>query len=181
MSLQEYIFITISIIYGLAISRLLTKVFGSIRHHQFVQIGWPAVCWSLAVTVILIWFIWIGFKIQMINDFGYAIFIYLLITTTSLFGAVEFSYPDNNANSDQANDIRWSALFVTIYLLTVGASNYALANASLVDTLKLTGIGMVLAAVVMIKPNTRYFIAPLFLLYALLVHSPLQKLLGLEP
>jgi len=180
LSLQEYIYITISIIYGLAITRLLAKVFNALRRPHADLALWPRSMWSTGVAIVLVWFIWIGYQIQSMEGLNYGVFIYLLVTAIALYGAVEFSFPDDQTHAEVWHrESRLSAVFVIAYLLIVGSANVALANAGFMDTMKLTGIGILLALAVVIKPQWLHWVAPCFLLYALLVHSPLQRLIGL--
>ncbi|WP_395373031.1 hypothetical protein [Marinicella sp. W31] len=186
MSLQEYIYISISIIYGLAITRLLTKFFDAMRLTDKTDFNWSIFIWSIGVAIMLVWFIWIGFRIQSMTDLNYGVFIYLLITTITLYGAVEFSFPkmqetNPSVYGDIYRELRLSALFLVAYLLIVGLANTTFANAGWMETLKLTGIGILLTMIVILKPRFIHWVAPVFLMYALIVHTPLQKFIGLIP
>ena len=185
MSIHEYVFVTISIVYGLAITRLLSKLFKAIRRGRTSTIRWTTGLWSGGVAILLVWFIWIGFSLQALEEISYGVFFNLLFTTTLLYGAAEFSFPISlaeNPHAQQAErfEFRLSAAFVFAYLMSAAIANVAVAGSSWIETLTLTGVGIVISGIIAVRPSLVHRLAPVFFLYALLAHTPLQALIGLS-
>lgn len=184
MSIHEYIFVTISIVYGLAITRLLTKVFNVFGLNRTVHATLTDYFWSAGVAIILIWFIWIGFSVQGVESLDYSVFLFLLLTVTALYGGVEFSFPSptqtDRSREDRLRELRVSASFVLFYLLAVGSANLTINDASWSETARLVLAGAALSALIVIKPRWSKVLAPAFLIQALLFHTPLQRLIGLS-
>jgi hypothetical protein len=51
MTQHEYIFVTVSIVIGLAITRLLHLVGDLIRYHESVKFHWSSVIWGVSVLI----------------------------------------------------------------------------------------------------------------------------------
>ena len=184
MSIHEYIFIAISIVYGLAITRALNRIFGIVRAGSASRISVANWFWAAGILVSLIWFIWIGFSLQAMDAPGYALFGYLLLTTISLYGAIEFSLPDletsSQSKSSTDKDIRASALFLTTYLCLISLAHVFSAGARPSGVFLQASVGLVLAVLLFLRPRLLGFIGPGYFIYAVIVHSPLQRLVGLS-
>ncbi len=183
MSIHEYIFVTISIVYGLAIARALNRILGFIRVRSDFQVPLASWFWTAGVLVSLVWFIWIGFSLQAMDAPGYGLFAYLLLTTTSLYGATEFALPKlkkgSGTRTDFDRDIRISAMFLTAYLLLITVAHVYIGGALLGGVFLQASVGLVLAALLSLRPQLLSLIGPAYFLYAVIVHSPLQRLVGL--
>lgn len=177
MSIEEYVFITISLIYGLALTRLISGFFNFIKAGIDLKTYWPFLLWGMAVAIMLIWYIWLGFKIQANIPLNYTVFVLLLTTTTLLYGAVEFTFPNENIRHFQS--VRYSSGFVFLYLFVISWSNYILTNTALISAIKQSTIGLVISLLILIRPTLLKYLAPAILLYAIIVHTPLQKYIGL--
>ena len=184
MSIHEYIFVAISIVYGLAITRALNRIFGIVRAGSGSQISVANWLWAAGILVSLIWFIWIGFSLQTMDAPGYGLYAYLLLTTISLYGAIEFSLPNLGQSSESKvgtdRDIRVSALFLTIYLCLISLAHVVSAGARPGGVFLQAGVGLLLAALLLLRPQLLGFVGPGYFVYAVIVHSPLQRLVGLS-
>lgn len=183
MSIHEYIFITVSIIYGLAITRLLGRVFDALRSRDSSYASVYDYIWALGVAIALVWFIWIGFSLQSVEAISYGTFLFLLLTATALYGAVEFSFPSpptDGARPVRTKELRLSAIFVLVYLVSVAFAHTAVAGSEWGDTLRVVVSGWILAAGIAIRPAWFRILAPLFLIYAIVLQSPLQTYIGLS-
>lgn len=184
MSIHEYILVTISLVYGLAITRLLTKVCLTFKSNNASKTTVTDYIWSAGVAVILIWFIWIGFSVQGVESLSYSVFLFLLVTATALYGGVEFSFPSPDdagySQDSRLRELRVSAAFVLAYLLSVGIANLSVNQASWSETARLVLAGAVLSALIIAKPRWSGVLAPAFLIQALLFHTPLQRFVGLS-
>ncbi len=141
--------------------------------------------WSGGVAILLVWFIWIGFSLQGLDEISYGVFFYLLFTTTLLYGAAEFSFPvsstdDPHTQQAERHEFRLSAAFVFAYLISAAIANVMVAGSGWIETLKMTGVGIVISGIIAIRPSLVHFLAPVFFFYALLAHTPLQTLIGLS-
>lgn len=184
MSIHEYIFVTVSIIYGLAVTRLLSKIFDALRSSGSSYASVYDYVWATAVAIALVWFIWIGFALQSVESVGYGMFSFLLLTATTLYGAVEFSFPSppsDGAPVSRTRELRLSALFVLAYLISVAFAHTVVAGSEWNETLRLVVFGWILAAAIAVRPSWFRLLAPLFFIYAIVLQSPLQMHIGLSP
>ena len=68
MSQHEYIFIAVSIILGLALTRLLHTMGMIVRSHEQVVFHWAPITWALSVLVFILQLWWIGWGLRSIDD-----------------------------------------------------------------------------------------------------------------
>ena len=166
MSIHEYIFVAISIIYGLAITRALNRIFAFVRAYPNVSISLANWFWVAGILVSLVWFIWIGFSLQSMDAPGYGLFAYLLLTKTSLYGATEFALPrlenSSGTTTNPDRDIRISALFLTAYLLLVSLAHVFSAGARPGDVIWQASVGLILAALLAVRPRLLGLIGPAY-------------------
>lgn len=185
MSIHEYVFVTISIVYGLAITRLLKKVFMVLSLDRGIKATLTDYFWSAGVIITLIWFIWIGFSIQGVDSLDYSLFVFLLITAIALYGGAEFSFPTpdrmDGSSESRLRELRVSASFILFYLASVATANLTVNDAGIGETARLVLVGAIISALIVIRPKWSGVLAPAFLLQALLFHTPLQRLVGLAP
>ena len=183
MSIHEYIFVAISIVYGLAIARALNRILDVVRSRSGLRVPLANWLFVTGILVSLVWFIWIGFSLQAMDAPGYGLFVYLLLTTISLYGATEFALPklENDAGNttDNDRDIRLSAIFLTAYLLLITAAHVTGGGVRVGDVFIQAGVGLVLTVLLAVRPRLLHLLGPAYFLYAVVVHSPLQRLVGL--
>jgi len=183
MSIHEYVFVTVSIIYGLAITRLLKKVFMVLSLNRALKATLTDYFWSAGVVITLIWFIWIGFSLQGVESLDYSLFVFLLVIAIALYGGAEFSFPSpdrmDESSAGRLRELRVSASFILFYLVSVATANLAVFDAGIGETARQVLVGAIVSALVIIRPGWSHVLAPVFLLQALLFHTPLQRLVGL--
>ncbi|MFK7829316.1 MAG: hypothetical protein AB8B57_05995 [Congregibacter sp.] len=102
MTQHEYVFIAISIILGLAITRLLSSVAGLIRAHTRVTFHWATAVWSACVMLFILQLWWVGWELRSFSDWSILDFFALVIGAIFVYGAAELSLPTEDY--DISND-----------------------------------------------------------------------------
>jgi hypothetical protein len=106
MTQHEYIFIAISIVLGLAITRLLHSVAGLIRAYKRVDFHWATTLWSACVLLYILQLWWVGWELRMVADWAIIDFFVLVVGSIFVYGAAELALPmedydiSNNAELD---------------------------------------------------------------------------------
>ena len=98
MTQHEYIFVTVSIIIGLAITRLLHVTGDLIRHHQQVRFHWSTVLWSLSVLTFVLQLWWIGWGLRNFSNWMFIHFLTLIFASICIYLAAEMALPDPDDN-----------------------------------------------------------------------------------
>lgn len=94
MTQHEYIFVSVSIVIGLAITRLL-RVFGNlIRCHRQVKFHWSTVVWSLSVMTFTLQLSWMGWGLRNFEGWIFLHFLILIFASICIYGAAEMALPD---------------------------------------------------------------------------------------
>ncbi|MEW6998058.1 hypothetical protein AADZ86_10170 [Colwelliaceae bacterium BS250] len=94
MTQHEYIFVTVSIIIGMAITRLLHVVGDLIRYHKQVKIHWSTIIWSLSIMIFILQLWWIGWGLRDYTDWIFLHFFILISASICIYGAAEMALPD---------------------------------------------------------------------------------------
>lgn len=80
MTQHEYVFIAISIILGLAITRLLSTVAEMIRAHRHVTFHWATAVWGISVMLFILQLWWVGWELRSYADWRFVDFFVLVIS-----------------------------------------------------------------------------------------------------
>lgn len=94
MTQHEYIFVTVSIVIGMAITRLLHVVGDLIRYHDQVKFHWSTIIWGLSIMIFILQLWWIGWALRNSSDWIFAHFFILISASICLYGAAEMALPD---------------------------------------------------------------------------------------
>lgn len=174
MTQHEYIFIAISIILGLAITRLLHTVGMLTRAHDRVVFHWSSAVWAMSIMLYMLQFWWIGWGLAVITTWKFPDFMVLVFGSTFLYGAAEMalSAPDDG-NLDmlqQSQSLgRLSALSMLLYFLVGPYVNIVMYNNALIPSIAVPSLGILLMVMVLALPGQFRLWSVLFALYTLAV------------
>ncbi len=180
MSQHEYVFIVVSIILGLAITRMLHTVAILIRVHDRVIFHWATALWAVCVMAFVLQFWWVGWGLREVVEWRFIDFLVLIVGAIFIYGAAEMALPvpDDDGDDDELDFLRHSegfgrlsVLSMLIYLCVGPYVNLAVRveppPVSLALLLPAAGIGMMLVMIVL--PRSFRWLCPLFAVYALLI------------
>ncbi|NNC98575.1 MAG: hypothetical protein HKN85_00175 [Gammaproteobacteria bacterium] len=174
MTQHEYIFIAVSIILGLAITRLLHTVGMITRAHDRVIFHWSSALWGFSILFYILQLWWVGWGLRNIEEWTFLHFIILVIGSTFLYGAAEmaFSVPDEGTfdmlqHSQQLG--RLSALSMLLYFLVGPYVNIFMYNNAIIPSLAIPSMGILLMVLVITIPARFKLWSLLFSIYSLLV------------
>jgi hypothetical protein len=93
MTQHEYVFVAISVILGLAITRLLNSVAGLIRAHKRVAFHWATALWGVCVMLFILQLWWVGWELHTVLEWTIIDFFVLVIGSIFVYGAAELALP----------------------------------------------------------------------------------------
>ena len=91
MTQHEYIFIAVSIILGLAITRLLHTMAMVTRAHKRVIFHWSSALWAFSILLYILQLWWVGWGLRNIEEWTFLDFLVLVFGSASLYGAAEMA------------------------------------------------------------------------------------------
>ena len=100
MTQHEYVFVAISIILGLAITRLLHTVAMLIRAHRDVTFHWSTTVWGLCVLTYSLQLWWVGWGLRDHAIWTFADFAVLTAGSVCVYGAAEMAMPVPEGDRD---------------------------------------------------------------------------------
>lgn len=175
MTQHEYVFVAISIILGLAITRLLHNVAMLIRAHQSVTFHWSSALWSLCVMTYSLQLWWVGWDLHTIENWKFLDFTVLIAGSIFVYGAAEMALPIP-AESRQLNFVmhsrglgRLSALSMLLYFLIGPYVNINLFGVSALPALVVPAIGMSIVALMIAVPRFFTGLSFLFAVYTAVI------------
>lgn len=174
MTQHEYIFIAISIILGLAITRMLHTVAMITRAHQRVIFEWSSGVWAFSVMLYILQLWWVGWGLRTIETWTFPDFIVLVFGSTFIYGAAEMalSAPEEgtlNMLEQSQHFGRLSALSMLLYFLVGPYVNILMYGNAIVPSLSVPLIGILLMLLVIFYPSRFRLWSVLFALYSLAV------------
>jgi hypothetical protein len=159
---HEYVFVAISIILGLAITRLLGQVGGLVRAHSRIRFHWATSLWAASVMVFILQMWWVGWELRDFPDWTIVDFLFLVAGTIFIYGAAELALPveDYDVSSDRELDFlahsqsmgRVSAVSLLGYFAVGPYFNIRLLDNSPVPSVALASLGALLALGVVVRP-----------------------------
>ncbi len=176
MTQHEYVFVAVSIILGLAITRLLHTVAMLIRAHVQVTFHWATAVWALAVMAYILQLWWVGWGLRDLAQWEFSDFLVLIIGSICIYGAAEMALPvpgegdlDFLRHSQRLG--RLSALSMLIYFSIGPYVNLAMLSppAPVVPALLVPFIGMCISGAIIFLPALFSVFATLFALYTFFV------------
>ena len=175
MTQHEYIFIAVSIILGLAITRLLHTAAMITRAQERVLFHWSSALWAFSVLLFILQLWWVGWGLRVIEDWTFFDFIVLVFGSIFIYGAAEMalSAPDEEIDMLEESQQfgRLSAIFMLLYFLIGPYVNIVMYNRPILLSLVFPSLGIALMLLVIFFPKRFAMLSPLFALYALLILS----------
>lgn len=179
MTQHEYVFVAISIILGLAITRLLGHVGGLIRAHKRIRFHWATAIWAASVLIFILQMWWVGWELRDFPDWQIIDFLFLVAGTIFIYGAAELALPveDYDMKSDAELDFlhhsqslgRVSAASMVAYFSVGPYYNIRLLDHGSLLSLAMAGLGAVLSLCFVVRPQWFSGLSVIFATYALLV------------
>jgi len=175
MSQHEYVFVAISIILGLAITRLLHNVGMLIRAHQRVQFHWSTAAWSLCVMCYSLQLWWVGWELHTVTEWSFRDYFVLTASSIFVYGAAEMALPvpEGVAELDFLRHSeglgRLSALSMLLYFAVGPYVNISLFGNPVLPSLVLPTICILLMGLIMVLPRAFPALSVLFALYTALI------------
>ena len=172
MTQHEYIFITVSIILGLAITRLLSTAAMITRAHSRVIFHWSSAIWTCNIMLYILQLWWIGWGLRTIEQWAFLDFLVLVFGSSCIYGAAEMSLTapeegtvDMLLESQQLG--RLSALSMLLYFLVGPYVNMFMYSNAVLPSVAVPSVGVVLMVLVITIPARFKLWSVLFSLYSL--------------
>jgi hypothetical protein len=174
MTQHEYLFIAVSIILGLAITRLLHTVAMLIRAKERVRFHWSTAIYALSVLVYILQFWWVGWGLRELSEWSFLDFLVLVLGSICIYGAAEMSLPVPGEDKlDMLNHSqtlgRFSALSMLVYFAIGPYFNLVLNDTPVIPALALPVLGSVMMLLIIFLPKTFQWISLVFAAYSLLI------------
>lgn len=179
MTQHEYMFIAISIILGLAITRLLGHVGGLVRAHRRINFHWATAVWASCVLVFILQMWWAGWELRDYRDWSIVDFFVLVAGTVFIYGAAELALPveDYDVASDRELEFlhhsqslgRISAASMLGYFAVGPYFNIRLLGNDPLFSVVVAGVGALLMLGVILRPASFSVISVFFALYTVAV------------
>jgi hypothetical protein len=175
MTQHEYVFVALSIILGLAITRLLHTVSMLIRAHSEVTFHWSSSLWAMCVMTYSLQLWWVGWGLRGIEEWVFADFAVLTAGSIFLYGAAEMALPVPGADRtlnflEHSQGLgRLSALSLTLYFLVGPYVNISLFQTPIIPALTIPGIGIIGLLLMVFLPRGFVWYSPLFAGYTVFV------------
>ncbi len=174
MTQHEYIFIAVSIILGLAITRLLHTAAMITRAHSRVIFHWSSAIWTGSIMLYILQLWWVGWGLRTIEQWTFPDFIILVFGSSCIYGAAEMALTapeegtvDMLKESQQLG--RLSALSMLLYFLVGPYVNIVMYNNAILPSIAVPTIGIVLMLLVITIPANFKLWSVLFSFYSLAV------------
>lgn len=174
MTQHEYIFIAVSIILGLAITRLLNNAAMLLRGREHISFHWSSAIWAFSIMLYILQLWWIGWGLRVLQEWQFTDFIVLVFGCSCLYGASEMalSEPGDEGLDMLRESQRWgrlSALFMLLYFFVGPYINIFKFNAPVLPSLVVPTIGVALMVLVIGLPRHFRSWSVLFLIYSISV------------
>ena len=174
MTQHEYIFIAVSIILGLAITRLLHTAAMITRAHSRVIFHWSSAIWTGSIMLYILQLWWVGWGLRTIEQWTFLDFIVLVFGSSCIYGAAEMALTapeegtvDMLKESQQLG--RLSALSMLLYFLVGPYVNIVMYRNAILPSLAIPAIGILLMVLVITIPSRFRLWSVLFSFYSLAV------------
>ncbi len=158
MTQHEYIFVTVSIVIGLALTRMLHVVGDLIRHHPKVEFHWSTAIWGLSVLTFILQLWWMGWELRDFLDWSFFHFLMLIFASISIYGAAEMALPDpDDGHYDMLKHSkslgRLSALSMLVYFLIGPYVNISMLGNPPELSIAVPAAGIAIMILVITKPS----------------------------
>lgn len=176
MTQHEYIFVAVSIILGLAITRLLHAVALLIRAHRQVTFHWSTALWGISIMAYSLQLWWVGWGLRDVELWTFADFLVLIFGSICIYGAAEMALPvpetgsvDFLQHSEKLG--RLSALSMLIYFAIGPYVNLAMLKdpVPLLPALLVPAIGITLTGMIILLPRWFRVLSVAFAIYSVFI------------
>lgn len=174
MTQHEYIFIAVSIILGLAITRLLNTMATITRMHERVKFHWASILWSISILVYVLQFWWVGWGLRTVEVWSFTDFVVLVLGCSFIYGAAEMalSVPDEDKLDMLQESQQWgrlSALSMLFYFLVGPYVNILMSGNAILPSIAVPSIGVLIMLFVIGLPKHFPIWSVLFALYSAVI------------
>ncbi|MFT5675060.1 MAG: hypothetical protein ACI808_000989 [Paraglaciecola sp.] len=174
MTQHEYIFVTVSIVIGLAITRLLHVVGDLIRYHERVIFHWSTAIWGISVLMFILQLWWIGWSLHDYTEWTFLHFLILIFASICVYGAAEMALPDpDDGHYDMLVHSqglgRVSAGSLLVYFLVGPYVNIFMFNNQVDLSIVVPSVGVFLMVLVICVPLWFKWLSVSFGIYSMLV------------
>ncbi len=179
MTQHEYVFIAISVILGLALTRLLHSAAGLIRVYKRVTFHWATALWGAVVMLFILQLWWVGWELRTVTDWSVIDFFVLVIGTIFVYGAAELALPTEDYDISNDTELvflahshsfgRLSALSMLGYFCIGPYVNITMFGNPPLLSLMFPIVGCSLMLLVALKPAWFEFLSVAFAGYAILI------------
>jgi hypothetical protein len=176
MTKHEYVFIAISIILGLALTRLLNSAAGLIRAHRRVTFHWATTLWSAIVMLFILQMWWVGWELREVSDWSIIDFFVLVIGAIFVYGSAELALPTEDYDISDDTELvfidhsrtfgRLSALSMLGYFCVGPYVNITMFGNPLFLSFLFPVIGALLMLAIAFRPRWFEAVTIIFALYA---------------
>lgn len=179
MTQHEYVFIAISIILGLAITRQLSAIAGLVRAHKHVTFHWATALWAGCVMLYILQLWWVGWELRTFTGWTFISFFILVVGAIFIYGAAELSLPkeDFDITNDSELDFklhsatfgRVAAISMLGYFCVGPYVNIIMLGNPMAASLVFPLVGIVLMLLIALRPAWFKMLTCLFAIYTVLI------------
>ena len=179
MTQHEYIFIAISIVLGLAMTRLLHSAAGLVRAHKRVAFHWASALWAISVLIYILQLWWVGWELRNYSEWGITDFFVLVIGSIFIYGAADLALPTEDYDVTDDNELnflahsrslgRVSALSMLGYFCVGPYVNITMFDHAKLPSIWIPSIGGVMMLLIMLRPDWFKSISVVFACYTIVI------------
>lgn len=179
MTQHEYVFVAISVVLGLGITRLLNSVVSLIRAHEKVMFHWATALWAFCIMLYVLQLWWVGWELRDVPEWTITDFFIMVIGAICIYGAAELSLPseDYDISDDSELDFlahsrsfgRLSAVAMLVYFCIGPYVNMTLFNNPPLVSFLFPFAGIVLMLLTALQPKWFKGLSVAFTAYTLII------------
>ncbi|MBT5219389.1 MAG: hypothetical protein HOI35_01030 [Woeseia sp.] len=179
MTQHEYVFIAISVILGLALTRLLHSAAGLVRAYKRVTFHWATALWAAVIILFILQLWWVGWELRTVVEWTIIDFFILVIGTIFVYGAADLALPTEDYDLSNDKELvflthsrslgRFSALSMLGYFCIGPYVNITMFGNPPLLSFMFPIVGCILVLLIALKPAWFEFLTVLFAWYAILI------------
>jgi hypothetical protein len=174
MTQHEYVFVAVSMILGLAITRLLHTVAMLIRASSRVTFHWSTTIYGISIMAYILQLWWVGWGLRDIAVWSFSDFLVLILGSICIYGAAEMALPvpdqDKLDMLEHSQSLgRLSALSMLLYFAIGPYVNLVMYKSPTLLAIVLPLIGAMLMVLVMSLPRLFKPVSVAFAVYSVLI------------